>query len=264
ESRQMQRELLRQKQKLEATLEDLKETEMQLVQSEKLASLGRMSAGIIHEINNPLNYAKTGMYVLKRVGRYVPEAERPEFDEVVKDIEDGLTRVATIVGDLRGFTHPHGGLNEEVDIRNVVETSLRFLAAEVKNNIEVDLDIPEGFVVQANRNKLTQVFVNLMQNAVDALKSKQFPAGQSPRLTISAKTLDRVRTVVIRDNGPGIPNDILGKIFDPFFTTKEVGEGTGLGLSICYRILVEVGGRIVARSEPGEWSEFALEFPEPV
>ncbi len=264
ESRQMQRELIRQKQKLEATLEELKETEMQLVQSEKLASLGRMSAGIIHEINNPLNYAKTGMYVLKRVGRYVPEAERPEFDEVVKDIEDGLTRVATIVGDLRGFSHPHGGLNEEVEIRIVVETSLRFLAAEVKNDIQVELNIPEDFVVLANRNKLTQVFVNLLQNAVDALKEKRFPEGQSARLSVSATAQNGVRTVTFRDNGPGIPNDILGKIFDPFFTTKEVGEGTGLGLSICYRILVEAGGRIVARSEPGEWSEFALEFPEPV
>jgi signal transduction histidine kinase len=263
ESRQLQRELIRQKQMLEATLEDLKETEMQLVQSEKLASLGRMSAGIIHEINNPLNYAKTGMYVLKRVGRYVPEAERPEFDEVVKDIEDGLTRVATIVGDLRGFTHPHGGLNEQVDVRKVVESSLRFLAAEVKNAIEVKLDIPEDFVVEANRNKLTQVFVNLLQNAVDALREKQFPEGQSPQLSITASAQNRMRTICIRDNGPGIPDDILGKIFDPFFTTKEVGEGTGLGLSICYRILVEAGGRITARSQPGEWSEFTLEFPEP-
>ena len=263
ESRQLQRELIRQKQMLEATLEDLKETEMQLVQSEKLASLGRMSAGIIHEINNPLNYAKTGMYVLKRVGRYVPEAERPEFDEVVKDIEDGLTRVATIVGDLRGFSHPHGGLNEQVDVRQVVEASLRFLAAEVKNVIEVKLDIPEDFVVEANRNKMTQVFVNLMQNAVDALREKQFPEGQSPQLSITASAQNGMRTVAIRDNGPGIPNEILGKIFDPFFTTKEVGSGTGLGLSICYRILLEAGGRITARSEPGEWSEFALEFPEP-
>ena len=263
ESRQLQRELIRQKQMLEATLEDLKETEMQLVQSEKLASLGRMSAGIIHEINNPLNYAKTGMYVLKRVGRHVPEAERPEFDEVVKDIEDGLTRVATIVGDLRGFTHPHGGLNEQVDVRKVVESSLRFLAAEVKNVIEVKLDIPEDFVVEANRNKLTQVFVNLLQNAVDALREKQFPEGQAPQLSITASAQNRTRTISLRDNGPGIPDDILGKIFDPFFTTKEVGEGTGLGLSICYRILVEAGGRITARSQPGEWTEFTLEFPEP-
>jgi signal transduction histidine kinase len=264
DSRQMQRELTRQKQILEATLEELKETESQLVQTEKLASLGRMSAGIIHEINNPLNYARTGIYALQNMGREVPEASRPDFVDILKDIDEGLTRVATIVSDLRGFSHPHEGNNEDVAVRGVVESALRFLAAELRDQVQVEVEIPAEFQVRANRNKLIQVFVNLLQNSMDALREKKFPEGQRAQLRLEASKKGSTSTLTIRDNGHGIPRETLGKIFDPFFTTKEIGAGTGLGLSICYRIITEAGGRIIARSEPGEWCEFALEFPDSV
>ncbi len=263
DAQRLQKELAWQNQKLQSTLEQLKETESQLVQSEKMASLGRMSAGIIHEINNPLNYAKTGIFTLQKMGRLMPPGEIADFEDILHDIGDGLTRVAGIVGDLRAFTHPHGGAMEDVDVRAVAAGALRFLAAETKE-VAVDNAIPPGFRVRANRNKLIQVFVNLLQNAVDALGEKRFSDGETARIVLGAEATDTARTVTLRDNGPGMGTDILDKIFDPFFTTKEVGKGTGLGLSICYRIINEAGGRITARSEPGKWTEFALEFPTTV
>ena len=263
DAQRLQKELAWQNQKLQSTLEQLKETESQLVQSEKMASLGRMSAGIIHEINNPLNYAKTGIFTLQKMGRSMPPGEVADFEDILHDIGDGLTRVAGIVTDLRAFTHPHGGAMEDVDVRAVADGALRFLAAETKE-VTVDNAIPPGFRVRANRNKLIQVFVNLLQNAVDALGEKRFADGETARIVLGAETTDTARTVTFHDNGPGMDTDILGKIFDPFFTTKDVGKGTGLGLSICYRIINEAGGNIKARSEPGKWTEFALEFPTTV
>lgn len=263
DAQRLQKELAWQNQKLQSTLEQLKETESQLVQSEKMASLGRMSAGIIHEINNPLNYAKTGIFTLQKMGRLMPPGEIADFEDILHDIGDGLTRVAGIVGDLRAFTHPHGGAMEDVDVRAVAAGALRFLAAETKE-VTIDNAIPPGFRVRANRNKLIQVFVNLLQNAVDALGEKRFSDGETARIVLGAEATDTARTVTLRDNGPGMGTDILDKIFDPFFTTKEVGKGTGLGLSICYRFINEAGGRITARSEPGKWTEFALEFPTTV
>ncbi len=261
ESHKLQRQLVRQKQILEATLEDLKETELQLVQSEKLASLGRLSAGIIHEINNPLNYAKTGLFTLRKIGRRVPEADQADFIDILADIENGITRVAGIVSDLRSFTHPDSLSMDQVDLADVVTSALRFLSAEIGDRIRIVNTLPAGLTVRANKNRLIQVFINLLENAVDATAHKQYPEGQQAEITFSGADHSGVRTVTLRDNGPGIPEEIQGKIFDPFFTTKEVGEGTGLGLSICYRIISELDGRIHLKSQPGEWSEFTLEFP---
>ncbi len=263
DAQKLQKELAWQNQKLQSTLEQLKETESQLVQSEKMASLGRMSAGIIHEINNPLNYAKTGIFTLQKMGRSIPAEEKADFEDILHDIGDGLTRVAGIVTDLRAFTHPHGGAMEDVDVRAVADGALRFLAAETKD-VAIDNAIPPGFRVRANRNKLIQVFVNLLQNAVDALGEKRFTDGETARIVLGAGATDTARVITLHDNGPGMDADILEKIFDPFFTTKDVGKGTGLGLSICYRIINEAGGRIEARSEPGKWTEFVLEFPTTV
>ncbi len=258
----LQKSLAWQNQKLEATLEQLKETEIQLVQSEKLASLGRLSAGIIHEINNPLNFAMTGLHMLSRQGGRLPSDSQPEFTETIRDIEDGIGRVAHIVGDLRSFTHPSAP-DDTVDLRDALNSALRFLAAELKEGIRVDLNVPAGFQIQGNRNKLIQVFINLLQNASDALKTKSFPPGESPAIGIAGTDEDHLRVLRFRDNGSGIPESVLAQIFDPFFTTKDVGQGTGLGLSICHRIVTDAGGRISATSEPGRFSEFTLEFPLP-
>lgn len=260
EGYEYQRKLGRQNQILEATLQQLKETETQLVQSEKLASLGRMSAGIIHEINNPLNFAKTATHMLQKQAAKLPgKEEQEEFTDMLKDIEEGIERVRTIVSDLRSFTHPNPEAFEEVSIRQVFTSTLRFLSHEWKDKVEIVQKYAENATVWGNRHQLIQVMINLLQNAIDALKTKPWETDK-PTIEISGTATETGYLLSIKDNGPGISPEDLGRIFDPFFTTKDVGQGTGLGLSICYRIMETHGGRINVNSRPGEFTEFLLEF----
>jgi signal transduction histidine kinase len=256
-----QRQISKQNVALTSAIEQIKETEIQLVQSEKLASLGRLSAGIIHEINNPLNYTLTGLFALRNKGKFLAPDQRGEYDEILNDVEEGIKRVHNIVTDLRTFTHPGGGIADTVEVADVVDASLRFLAGEWKDKIRIDQNLPPKQVVWANRNKLIQVFVNLMQNSMDALADKKFDAGQKPTICIEGRVADDRSLVIIRDNGTGIDPKLVDKIFDPFFTTKEVGKGMGLGLSICYRIVQGYGGKISVRSEPGKGCEFTIDLP---
>jgi signal transduction histidine kinase len=256
----LQQELGRKNQILEATLEQLKETEGQLVHSEKLASLGRMSAGIIHEINNPLNFAKTGLFTLKRMVGALAEGEKAEFLDVLRDMERGINRIVHIVTDLRTFTRPDLAALETVPILKIVESALRFLSHEWRDKVRIDKDIPESLTIWANRNQATQVLVNLLQNALDTLKVKILDDVE-PTIRLCAAAECGHTVITVWDNGEGIPPENLPKIFDPFYTTKDVGAGMGLGLSICYRIMQQHGGRIDVRSEPGAYSEFRLSFP---
>ena len=251
----------RQNQVLQGTLDQLKDTEIQLVQSEKLASLGRLSAGIIHEINNPLNYARTGLFALRNKGKLLPEGETVEFEEILKDIEDGVNRVKTIVTDLRTFTHPDTENISEVNIADSVKSALRFMAHDLRENIKVVEEVDPELTIPVNKNQFIQVLVNLFQNSVDSLKQNSFSNGAGELLIKTERTPTK-RKIIIRDNGKGIPEEQMGKIFDPFFTTKEIGQGMGLGLSICYRIINQYGGAIKVKSQPGEYAEFTLEFPE--
>ena len=262
QSHHYQRNLTKQNIALETTIEQLKETELQLVQSEKLASLGRMSAGIIHEINNPLNFATTGLYTLRNKGKFLAPEHQEEYAEILKDVEDGIKRVKTIVSDLRQFSHPDSNPElVQVEVADVVASSLRFLSNEWKDLVRIDTNLAEHQTVWANKNKLIHVLVNLLQNALDALKAKNF-SGEQPAIQITGRVENGRSRLIIRDNGPGIDAEHLDKIFDPFYTTKDVGEGMGLGLSICHRIVQEFGGRISVKTEPGKFCEFTLEFPE--
>jgi signal transduction histidine kinase len=256
----LQQKLARQNQVLEATIEQLKETEVQLVHSEKLASLGRMSAGIIHEINNPLNYAKTGLYVLRKSIDSPSNDEKEASLEVLQDIQEGIDRIDRIVSDLRVFTHPNVTQIERIQLGELVTSALRLLSHELHNKAIVENEISSDQTIWANRNQVTQVLVNLLQNAVYALGKK--PTAETPP-TIWLRALQEYdhSLVIIRDNGEGIAAENLPKIFDPFFTSKDVGEGMGLGLSICYRIMQQHGGCIEVRSERGVYSEFTLRFP---
>jgi signal transduction histidine kinase len=255
----LQQELARQNQVLEATIEQLKETEVQLVHSEKLASLGRMSAGIIHEINNPLNFAKTALYVLRIMTESLTSNEKKDFREVLEDMGEGINRISAIVSDLRTFTQPHLTQLEQVSVVEVVDSALRLLSNEWENKVRIEKDIPENQTVWANQNQTIQVLVNLLQNALHALEKK--PCFETaPTIWIRGVEENSESLIIVRDNGEGISADNLPKIFDPFFTTKDVGEGMGLGLSICYRIMKQHGGRIQVQSEPGQYSEFKLHF----
>ena len=257
----LQQELARQNQVLEATIEQLKETEVQLVHSEKLASLGRMSAGIIHEINNPLNFAKTALYVLRIMAESLSENEKTEFRDVLQDMAEGIDRISSIVSDLRTFTQPHLTQLESVSVVEVVNSALRLLSNEWENKVKIEKEIPETQTIWANRNQIIQVLVNLLQNALQALEKKHC---SETGATIWLRGIEEngESLVIVRDNGEGIAAENLQKIFDPFFTTKDVGEGMGLGLSICYRIINQHRGRIQVQSERGAYSEFTLHFPQ--
>ena len=256
----LQQELARQNQILEATIEQLKETEVQLVHSEKLASLGRLSAGIIHEINNPLNFAKTALYVLQIMTESLGANEKTEFREVLQDMGEGINRISSIVSDLRTFTQPHLTQLEKVPVVEVINSALRLLSNEWESKVRIEKEIPEDQTIWANRNQITQVLVNLLQNALQALEKKDF-SETPPTIWVRGIEEDGESLIIVRDNGEGIPSENLQKIFDPFFTTKDVGEGMGLGLSICYRIVKQHGGRIQVQSEPGAYSEFRLSLP---
>jgi len=260
ESHDFQRRLAAQNKQLEDALRQLKETELQLVQTEKIVSLGRLSAGIIHEINNPLNFAATGLYVLKNQGQRLAADEPKEFADILRDIEDGIQRVKNIVADLRSFTHPDTRQQESVRVSEVVTSSLRLLSNEWRDKVQIDQSVPPDLVCLANKNKLTQVFVNLIQNSLDALKHK--PEGPEPPLIrLRGHRTDGKVVLTIRDNGEGIDPQHLPKVFDPFFTTRDVGQGMGMGLSICYRIIQELHGNISVASERGKFSEFTIELP---
>jgi signal transduction histidine kinase len=260
ESSQYQRKLSKQNQILETTIEQLKETESQLVQSEKLASLGRMSAGIIHEINNPLNFATTGLYTLRNKGKYLAPEQQEEYKEILTDVEEGIKRVKHIVSDLRMFTHPDTESRDQVEVADIVASSLRFLSNEWKDKVVLEQKLTDHQTIWANKNKLIHVLVNLLQNSMDSMKTKAYQ-DERPTISIEGRLQDRKSLLIVRDNGNGIDSQHLDKIFDPFFTTKDVGEGMGLGLSICYRIVEEAEGKILVRTEPGKFCEFTLEFP---
>lgn len=246
---------------LEASLQQLKENEMQLVQSEKLASLGRMSAGIIHEINNPLNFATTGLFTLRKKGRFLAPEQQADYSEILTDVEDGLKRVQAIVSDLRMFTHPNTEQLDPVPVSEVVTPALRFLSNEWRDTVQIEQKYADGQTLLANKNKAIQVFVNLLQNSLDAVRAKSFPPGEKPAIWLEGRVENGQSILSVRDNGTGIDPKHVGKIFDPFFTTKDVGEGMGLGLSICYSIMQEYGGKISVKTEPGKFCEFTLEFP---
>jgi signal transduction histidine kinase len=260
ESYQYQRKLSKQNAMLENTIEQLKDTETQLVQTEKLASLGRMSAGIIHEINNPLNFATTGLFTLRNKGKHLAPEQQNEYEEILQDVEDGIKRVKSIVSELRTFTHPDMEGRDHVEVSEVTSSALRFLSNEWKDKVEIQQSFTERQTIWANKSKLVQVMINLLQNSLDALKSKVFD-NEKPTIRIQGLVENSKSILRVRDNGSGIDSKILDKIFDPFFTTKDVGQGMGLGLSICYRIVEDCDGRISVKSEPGKFCEFTLEFP---
>jgi len=218
-----------------------------------------MSAGIIHEINNPLNFAKTATHMLKKLSSQLPKEDQEDYNDTLKDLEEGIDRVRTIVSDLRSFSHPSAENFEEVSIRNVLTSTLRFLSHEWKERVEMIQNVDDDSIIWGNRHQIIQLMINLLQNSIDALKKKQFTSDK-PRIEITGSYKDDKYLLIVRDNGPGISPENVSRIFDPFFTTKDVGEGMGLGLSICYRIMESHQGRIVVDSKPGEFCQFTLDF----
>ncbi|HEX8794159.1 MAG TPA: ATP-binding protein [Polyangiaceae bacterium] len=238
-----------------------KHVQEQLIFADRLASLGRLAAGVAHEVNNPLTY------LLLNLERLEKGLARPCTPQLVADLRtsaamarDGAERVRAIVRALGAFGRQDDALVGGIDLHHVVDAALRLSESQARNSGRIVKDYRATRQVRASELRLTQVFVNLLSNAADALRG-----GAVDRNTIEIRTYDDESDGVVaevRDNGSGIPPHLLGRIFDPFFTTKPVGEGTGLGLSICHSIVRSFGGSIGVTSKPGEGSTFRVTLPE--
>ena len=246
----------------DVALAEIKENEARLLQAETLSSLGRMSAGIVHEVNNPMNYVRTALHALRMYSDDVDEKERADFEETIADAEDGVNRVIRIVSDLRSFTKGEAAMKEEVGVAETVENARRLLAGELQG-IDFRVDIAEDHKVSGNGNQLCQVMVNMIQNSAQALEGAR-ERGVDPQISVSSeKEGEENIWIRVRDNGPGIEPEDLDHVFDPFFTKRDVGEGMGLGLSICHRILESHEGRVEVESEPGKATVFSIRIPQP-
>ncbi len=260
--KQYERDLAESKQELEVAHEELKDNEMRLLQAERLSALGRMSAGIIHEVNNPLNYTRTALHALKSFSRQLDEAERADYNEVVADASEGVDRVIRIISDLRAFTKGNPSAMSNIDLNGVVESARRLISNEL-SGIELKVDVPADLRVHGNENQLCQVFMNLMQNAASFVVAAK-KRGEQPQIAVTAvRTASGMITATVWDNGSGIAEEDLSKVFDPFFTRRDVGAGMGLGLSICHQILQTHGAKAEVRSERDRFTEFSLCFPPP-
>jgi signal transduction histidine kinase len=259
----IRREMAELNTELHAALEQIKENEVLMVRNEKLSALGRMSAGIIHEINNPLNYASAGIHALETFTKALPAADQPDFADILKDIREGVERVSQIVIDLRKFTREDKATSGDADLAEIITRARRMVSHQVGKEIGFNLTTPDHALVRGNPNQLVQVFINFFQNSIDAIHQRLAAhEGDPGRIDVTVEPAGEGWQVTIRDNGIGIPPENLQKIFDPFFTSKDVGKGMGLGLSITHQILQAHKALIEVDSRPVEFTRFRIIFPK--
>lgn len=275
-------ELQRAYRELSASHEALKRAQQQLLHAEKLASLGRLVAGVAHELNNPISFVLGNVHALARYGerlrRYLDAVHgRPgdadldglrrelRIDQLLDDLPsliegtlEGATRTAEVVLGLRRFSAIDREQRAHVDMNDVVEQAIGWVIKGTAPRFRVHWQPCPGAVVHGNANQLQQVLMNLIQNAYDAAAG---PGRGQPQLWIEARIEGASLTLALCDNGTGIPQADLARIFDPFFTTKPVGKGTGLGLSISYGIVEQHGGSLVAGNAPGGGAVFTITLP---
>ena len=233
---------------------ELEKRQDQLLQAKKLASLGTLTSGIAHQLNNPLNNISTSCQILLEE---LDKSEQGFLLKMLTNIEQEVRRARDIVRGLLEFSRVKEFCLAPTPLSQVVERSASLISSHVPPGIELIKEIPEDLSLNLDAQRMQQVFLNLIENAIHAIKS---PPGQ---IKISAKSEPARREVVItvEDTGSGIPVQHQGRIFDPFFTTKEGGLGTGLGLSIVYGIIQRHQGSISLESKEGEGSRFTIRLP---
>jgi len=237
--------------------QELRDKQEQLVQAGKLATLGELTTGVAHELNNPLN--NTGLFVGNALD--LIELGAADKGQIVRELRQAMQQVSKatqIISHLRTFGRAAPVSREPISLRPVIERALSLVQEQLRlHEIEVTLDLgPEEPVVVGNPIQLEQVFINLLANARDAVADSLRKA-----IRISASVGSAAVEIAFVDTGHGIPSGLERRIFDPFFTTKEVGKGTGLGLSITYGIVKEHGGTISVASTPGEGATFLIHLP---
>lgn len=275
-------ELRRAYHELETAHEGLKQAQQKLVHSEKMASLGRLVAGVAHELNNPISFVYGNAHALRRYGERLtayldaihggtpPEAlaglrgelridrARADLPGTLAGMLEGAERVRDIVADLRRFSSEQKQAFDLFDMTALLRSAVAWVAKAQMQDVEIVFDLPERLEVAGHPGHLHQVVMNLVQNAIDAMVD----AARKTLELHGRREGDRV-TVTIRDSGPGIPDTIRDRVFDPFFTTKPVGKGTGLGLSISYQIVHDHGGALEVANHPAGGALFTLTLPAP-
>jgi len=256
-----QQELAAHKQRLELAIDELQAKDDLLARQIKLSALGRMSAALIHEINNPLNYTLQALHLMQQEAPKILPPGSESFAEMLVDVHDGVKRVSRTIAALRNFATPASkGRYQTTELIHVVNHAIRITSTELSLPYEIEVNVPEGLWVFVHEHLMVQVLTNLIRNAADAMAEKKFQGSDSPSLRVHAELCDDTIHLKITDNGVGMPPEISEHIFDPFFTTKDVGEGMGLGLSVCHAFLTEFGATIKVQSQPGEGTEFTLGF----
>ncbi|MCG8634556.1 MAG: response regulator [Desulfobacterales bacterium] len=290
----LQAKLLVKNKKLDETLSHLKATQAQALQSEKMASIGQLAAGVAHEINNPIGFVGSNLDALtdyfqdfesllshySSLGKLVEEQANPGDDglaaqlaavrkceedieidylredipDLLKDCIDGARRVGRIVADLKNFAHPGNDKKMLMDINKGIESTLNVVANELKYKATVTKEFDKIPPVEGFPQKINQVFMNILVNAAQSIEEK----GEILIKTSSGGT-DVI--ISISDTGCGIEEENLNRIFDPFFTTKDVGKGTGLGMNIAYNIIQEHEGKIEVESRVGKGTCFTITLP---
>ncbi|MBC2604943.1 ATP-binding protein [Pelagicoccus albus] len=253
----MQQQIEDRTKRLEKALSLIKQTETQMVQQAKMASLGQLSAGLLHEVNNPLNFAVTSIHLIKKRLSRSPHPEPELLEKPLADMHEGIRRVSSIVSSLREFTHPDASRFERIDLLETIDTAIRFVQIPVAK-LSLEKEVSSGLLIRGNQTQLVHLFINLLQNSVDSLLEK---GGEGRWLKISGVEEGDEIKLVFEDNGLGIKRQELGQVFDAFFTTKKVGKGVGLGLSICHRIIDQHNGKILVDSEYEDWCRFTITLP---
>lgn len=251
-----QREVMERNRDLRSANRKLAEVKGHMIEQEKMAALGTLSAGLLHEVNNPVNYS---LMALKMALAEPVVRTHPLLLESLTVAQDGMSRVQRIVSDLKTFAYQRPGVDGDraFPLERALRSALRLAAYELKD-IEVAVEVPADSEVRGDEPALIGVFINLLSNAAHALHSA---ARTAPRIDVRARLEGERLAVAVRDNGVGIAPENLSRVFEPFFTTRDVGQGLGLGLAVSFAIVQRHGSRLQVASEAGAWTEFSFDLP---